>query len=215
MKIAHILAKSDLDIMPAVKKALPKLPRRIGIVTTIQHLHKLDEVMGFLESNGLKAIKAGQILGCDAGKAFKIKEKVDAFLYIGSGNFHPIEVAIETKKKVISANPFSNTVKLISKEDIEAIEKRERGALVKFLSAEKIGILVTTKPGQKKLKQALSLKSKLEKKGKKAYIFISDTLNLAECENFNFIQAWVNTACPRIVEDKKGLLNYEIAEKNC
>ena len=31
-----------------------------------------------------------QILGCDTTAAEKIKDKVDAYLYIGTGKFHPI-----------------------------------------------------------------------------------------------------------------------------
>jgi len=211
MDILHIEAKSKIEIIPVIEKALDKLPKRIGLVTTIQHLHQLAEAKEFLSKKGINALIAGQILGCDASSAVKIKDKVDAFLYIGSGEFHPVEIALETKKRTITANPFSGIIGEVKKEQIENIEKRQKGALMRFLSSDKIGILVSLKPGQNKLKQALKLKEKLEKKGKEAYIFVADNLDLKQCENFPFIQSWVNTACPRIADDKPGVLNYDIA----
>ena len=42
----------------------------------------------------------------------------------------------------------------------------------------------------------------LEEKGKKCYIFVFDTLDAREMENFPFIDFWINTACPRIADDK-------------
>ena len=56
--------------------------------------------------------------------------------------------------------------------------------------------MITTKPGQNNLKKALELKA-----DKNIYYFLDDTINFAELENFNFIDCWVNTACPRIAYD--------------
>ena len=43
-------------------------------------------------------------------------------------------------------------------------------------------------------------RKKLEKKykDKKFYYFACDTLSIDELENFPFVQAWINTMCPRI-----------------
>lgn len=212
MEIMHILAKSSIDVMPIVKKAVKKLPKTIGLVTTIQHKHQLKEIKRYLEKNKKKAIIAGQILGCNADAAKKIMKKVDAFLYIGSGEFHPLEAALETDKRVIIANPLSETVTEIKQKDIEDYRKRERGALIRFLSSDKIGILVSLKSGQNKLDEALELKKRLEDKGKKAYIFVADMINLDECENFPFIESWINTACPRI--EGKHVINLKTVKEN-
>jgi 2-(3-amino-3-carboxypropyl)histidine synthase len=72
---------------------------------------------------------------------------------------------------------------------------------LKFLNAEKIGILVSTKPGQENLKKALSLKLK----NKKSYLFLSNNIDIREFENFG-INSWVNTACPRMDFDS-GVIN--------
>ena len=212
MKGLFIEAKWTGDVKPVIKKAIRKLPGKIGLVTTVQHKHELKKIKGIIEKAGKKAVIGGQILGCDVSAAKKIEKKVNAFLYMGSGEFHPLGVALETGKMVIIANPLSNVVGEIKKEDVERYKKKQKGALLKFLSSKEIGIIVSTKPGQEKLKKAFELKKKL--KNKNCYIFAADTINPAEFENFPFIECWVNTACPRFADDKKSVVNYEIVEKN-
>jgi 2-(3-amino-3-carboxypropyl)histidine synthase len=211
METMFIEAKSTAPIIPVVKRILDKLPDKIGIVTTIQHLYKMDEVKKFLEENKRHPILAGQILGCDAENAVKIKDKVNAFLYIGSGEFHPINVALETGKKVFIANPVSGGTSEITNEDIEKIKKSDKIAMSKFMFAKEIGILVSTKPGQENLKKAIELKNKL--KDKNCYIFIADTIDFSQLQNFNFIECWVNTTCPRIKQDRKDIINLKDVEE--
>jgi len=43
MESMFIEARSDIDIMPP-KKELARLPKNIGLVTTVQHAHKIAEV---------------------------------------------------------------------------------------------------------------------------------------------------------------------------
>ena len=94
----------------------------------------------------------------------------------------------------------------ISKAEIDRLKAKKRTALIKFLGADNIGILVTTKPGQENLKQAEKLRDKLTKKGKQAYIFISNNIDIAQFENFN-IQSWVNTACSGLAMDNVNIIN--------
>ena len=211
MESVFIEAKSDLDISKAVKKAIKYLPKKVGIVTTAQHKGKLKEIKKILEEKGIKVEIGGQVLGCNAKNAVKVNSKVDAFLYVGSGRFHPIQIQLETGKKIVMANPFVDEVKVLEKEEVEKLKKQQQGALIKFLSSDIIGIIVSSKPGQNKMKKALELKKKMKKK---CYIFIADTINYNELENFPFIQCWINTACPRFADDKKGVVNYELVEKN-
>ena len=77
-----------------------------------------------------------------------------------------------------------------------------------FLKADKIGILVSTKPGQENLKKAEMLKKKLNKKGKEVYVFVCDDIDVNQFENFN-IQSWVNTACPGLAKDNSKIINYD------
>jgi 2-(3-amino-3-carboxypropyl)histidine synthase len=200
MKVIHIHARSDAEI-DLSEEQIAKLPKKLGVVTTIQHLHKTDALV-----EKLGAVKGGQILGCDVSNAEEIKDDVDAYLYIGSGEFHPIAVALATKKEVFTFNPYSKKMDKIKEEDVERYEKKKKASLLKFLSAEKVGILVSTKKGQANMAKALELS---ERKDKEYFMFAFDTLISSELENFPSIECWVNTACPRIADEKPNIINID------
>ena len=196
--------KVDFD-----KIELDKLPGKVGLVTTTQFLDSIKEIKQHLERNNKSVLvgkgtqkNPGQLLGCDVNSAVKIKDDVDAYLYIGSGEFHPIGVALSTEKEVFTFNPVTSTFSKLNEEEINNYKRNKKIKYTKFLSAENIGILVSTKSGQNSYKKSLEIKEKLEKKGKKYFIFVFDALDTSEMENFPFIDFWVNTACPRIADDK-------------
>jgi len=195
MKTLFIEARSNLDIKKLMKKV--KFKGKLGLVSTVQHVHKLKEARKLLP----KSVIGGQVLGCNVEKAKAIAEKIDGFLFIGSGMFHPTRIAMETGKKVLAANPFSGKVSKVSRKKTAEIKRKLKGAYLSFLHAEKLGILVSTKKGQNRLVDAKKLKAKLQKKEKSAYIFLFDTLVFSELENFPDIDCWINTACPRIAVD--------------
>lgn len=179
------------------------LPKRIGLVSTIQFEHLLEKVKERLIKDH-KTLIAGLILGCNVDNALSIKDKVDAFLYIGTGKFHPLEVLEKTKKDVFILDPINNTFSKLGKEELIKIEKLRKGKISKFLSSNKIGIIVSTKPGQFSFENALKLKKILKKE---SYIFITNEVREERLEDFSDIQFWVNTACSRIEE--KNIINLE------
>lgn len=203
MDVLHIPAKSTIKAKLS-QKQIASLPKKIGVIAAVQFMDQVNSL-----TNQLQGVRGGQVLGCDASAAEKIGDKVAAFLYVGSGTFHPINVCLKTKKPVYCFNPKTGQLTKLGQDIIAKAEKKRKAAVVRFLSAEKIGILVSTKPGQNNLKGALSLKSAL--KEKKCYIFVFDTLDISELENFSFIKCWVNTACPRIADEKANILNLEDA----
>jgi len=203
------------------KIELDKLPKKLGLVTTTQFLDKTKEVIKYLEKNNkdvfidkLKQRNEGQLLGCDVGAATKIQDKVDAFLYIGSGEFHPLGVAMDTNKEVFTFNPVSGVFSKLNKDEIEKYKNIKKVKYVKFLHAYNVGIMVSIKPGQYSYRKALEIKEKLEKNDKKCFIFVFDTLDANEMANFPFIDFWVNTACPRIADDrdKKNVIDMNELE---
>ena len=182
------------------------LPKRIGLATTIQFLDFIDEIKQYLESNGknifvdkVRQKYEGQLLGCDFGAADKVKDNVDAFLYIGTGVFHPLGIALNIDKEVFCYDPISAVLSKIDRTEVERYNKKRKAAYMKFLEATEIGILVSLKPGQNNFKKAIELKKQLIDKN--CYIFTFDTLDFNQIENFPFIQCWVNTACNRILDD--------------
>lgn len=181
----------------------------LGLLSTVQFLPIVNDVKKQLLKKGAKVFTSktlaheAQILGCNISSAEKINDKVDAFLLLSSGKWHALMLS-KLGKPVFIFNGIS-TEKL-SDEDIKRFNLRRKSALMRFLSEDKIGILVSTKPGQHHLKEAMSLKKELEKKGKKAFLFIADTFNLSEIENFG-LKIYVNTACPGMMFDSPSIIN--------
>ena len=114
-------------------------------------------------------------------------------MLISSGKFHAISLALETGKQVYVLE--GNTLQEISKKEIENLKRKQKASYINYLNSKKVGILISTKPGQQNLKKALELKKKI--KDKQIYFFISNNIDISEFENFE-IDSYINTACPRI-----------------
>ena len=182
---------------------------KIGLITTIQHNHQLEEVKGFYEEHGKEVIigkpfgfakKNGQILGCDVGSAARLDKEVDAFVYFGGGLFHPLGALLQTTKPFLVVEPFQGSIEFIDKyRDI--YRKRSNGKIATALSAKNFGIIVSTKNGQYNMNLGKILKAKIEKKGLKAAILVSNLIDFESLNNMLEFDAFVNTACPRIAID--------------
>ncbi len=183
----------------------PVKEKRIGLVTTAQHMDLLDDVKKVLEKEGRVAVIGGQILGCWTANAERIKNRVDAFLFIGSGSFHPLAVR---GRKVYSLDLEKKEIRSMEKE-ISLSERKRYARIFRAKDAKTFGIIVSTKHGQFNLAAAEKIKKKLEQKDKKAYILIMDKVT---DENLHVgVDAFINTACPRIAEDRfsKPVINAE------
>jgi len=181
------------------KSLIDELPNKIMLCTTLQFVDFIDSIKRQLKNkeislfNSKHGIHPGQILGCDT---FKIEKDIDAFLYIGDGMFHPGALLVN-QKPVYVYNPFSEKHSKLSAKEINQHRIKKKVQLSKFHAADRVGIIVSTKPGQYALTNALQLKDRI-KDQKEVFLFITDNINLNELENFPFIESWVNTACPRI-----------------
>jgi 2-(3-amino-3-carboxypropyl)histidine synthase len=215
MKVLYVPCYHCKDVLPVLEKRASILSgfKRIGVVSTAQHLNQLDAVRNFLESKGWKVYIGGQVLGCNQENAVAIESKIDAYLYIGSGLFHPAGIAVKTSKPVILLNPYAQTMGLLSPTERELWLRRQKGRLAKALSAGSYGILVSAKTGQFNLAKAKRLKKKLESQGKKAFLFAGEELNPSNLLPFK-VDCWINTACPRLADDhfEKTVINAEELE---
>ena len=111
MKVIFMPAKSKFDINEVIKKV--RVDGKVGLVASAQYIHKLEEAQKLIPNS----IIAGQVLGCNALAAKKVENEVDSFLFIGSGPFHPIEIAVKTKKPTYMANPNTNEFSRVSEEE--------------------------------------------------------------------------------------------------
>ena len=212
MEILNVEARSNQDALPVAKKLVTKLKKykSIGLFTTVQHLDGLATIRNYFDINGKKTVVgkpgpkckyAGQTLGCDIGAAKSIENSVDAYVFLGTGRFHPLAVAVETNKPVFIANPYINHIEEITTSEIRRFRNKRAANVSKVKSAKNIGIIVTTKPGQNQTELAIKLRKKLDKEGKNTFVFLGETINPESMRNFSSIDAWVNTCCPRMTED--------------
>lgn len=214
MQKVFIETKYKGEIDP--KKIDPdKLPKKISLATTVQFVDHIPKIKSYLEKKGKKVIAEkghqkypAQILGCEQSAAKKVSALVDAFLYIGDGRFHPLGLNLNTGKEVYIFNPLSKEFSRLKKKDIEKIKMKRKAQLLKFYSSDEIGVIISTKPGQNRLKKAKELKERFPEKN--FYFIVFDNIDYSQLDNFNFIEAWINTACPRIEEDIKALNIDEI-----
>ncbi|MEI6058325.1 MAG: diphthamide synthesis protein [archaeon] len=204
----------ELDFSP-----LDKLPgKTISLAATIQYIELVPKVKRYLESKNKKVIiKKGafhdaHVLGCNSNA---LDKNADTILLITDGKFHALNNAVQIQREIYVFSPGSQEQKSknlekVSKQDIEEINKRTKAKQSKFLLADVVGILVTTKSGQKfSLKNLNTIKSKIEKKGKKVYLFETNNINTQEFENFPQIQIWINTACYGLALDDPRIVNLQ------
>jgi len=205
--VFYIEAKSKLSLKTAVQKALPLLEswKRIGLVTTVQHVDKLSEAREILVRTGKSVTVgdagrfayAGQVIGCDYGNVNAVAKDVEALLFIGGGRFHPIGVALATSKPTVIADPYEHRAYSVDA-DVQKIKKQRWTSIRKAKESGRFGILIGLKSGQKRMEKALQVRDKLKKAGKKTTLLALREVTPEALMEFPTLSAYVNTACPRI-----------------
>ena len=218
-----IEAFSNIDLKKDLEKCLKELKSysRIGLVTTTQHLHLLNETKDFLEDNGKEVIlgsspstRKGQVLGCNFSS---IKElDVDVILFIGSGNFHPLGIKLFSNTPVLALDPYNSEIRSMD-EYADRILRIRFARITKASTARKWGVIVSSKEGQYRMALAKQLKKTLEDNGMEAYIILADNINPDILLPYLELEAFVVSACPRIAIDdsqmyKKPLLTPQELE---
>ena len=207
--VVYIPARGRHETVPLVEKAVPLLKgRRVGLATTIQHLHTIDAMKNYLEGKGFQvkipgrgpwAHEQGQTLGCDYFGLKRIQTEVDSYLIVGS-YFHAIGAALSVEKPTIYADPYDHTVRTLDEDRARIL--RQRYALVeRARNAGSFGIIVSTKPGQSNPQVAMQILKQLEDKGKRAVLFYADEIVPEKLLDFTDIDVFVDTACPRLALD--------------
>jgi len=181
--------------------ALPLLKEKtVGLVTTVQHIHCIPGMESFLRENGIdvrvadggvRAPNRGQVLGCSfaAARATHAPE----ILFVGTGVFHPIGIALSTGARVIALDPLTGIAQDVSG---DALLRRRFAVMEKAREAESIGIIVSAKSGQERM----ALAERLSVLSKKAVIVTMREVSPDELLNLGFA-CYVNTACPRLAYD--------------
>ena len=182
------------------------LPKKMAIAYSVQFQDVARDIKNLL-SKDHEIYGTIQVLGCSRPKFHK---DVQAILIISSGKFHAVSLAFETKLPVYVLD--RNELHEISEKDLEIFGKDQKVRRLKYLNANKVGVLVSTKPEQQFMKNALDFKKKI--KNKKIYLFLENNINIGEFENFD-IDSWVNTACPRLDMNDSFIMNlHDLIDKD-
>jgi len=207
-KVVYIEARMRADVREAVEKAADLLSaQRVGVVTTVQHVHRMEDIVAVLEEKGIEAVVRpggsrtrypGQVLGCNYEAARNAD--VDEYLFVGTGQFHPLGVALATGRRVVAADPVVGNVSVI---DTVPMLKRRYGAIARAGDAERIAVLVSKKPGQKRMVLARKMAALGEEHGKKMLLVYLDRVEPDALVNLG-VDAAVCTACPRIALDDQA-----------
>jgi 2-(3-amino-3-carboxypropyl)histidine synthase len=199
-KVIFLPWEVDFEVA-VVEKAIPLLEREpTGLVTTVQHVHLIPAMESFLKKKGIDVRVAegrgrtplrGQVLGCCFTTAKETK--TDQILFVGTGLFHPIGIALATGARVVALDPLTGTVQEVSG---EALLRRRFAVIEKARGATRIGIIVSTKSGQ----QRMDLARRLAALSPGAVIVTMNEVSPDELLNLGFA-CYVNTACPRLAYD--------------
>lgn len=195
--------------------------KRVGLLTNVQHRAYLGELRRALEAEGLEAAveeaTGGLVLGCRVEAARLLDGKVDAFLYLGGGDFHALGAAMAVEKEVYIADPYRNEVRETGELKKRTMAKRW-WAIAEAAKARKFGVFVVAKSGQFQRAAAEGIRKGLESKGREAYVLVGDEITWERLAPFGFIEAFIITGCPRIALDNRDgfsrpLLNEEDARE--
>ncbi|MGP8071514.1 MAG: diphthamide biosynthesis enzyme Dph2 [Thermoplasmata archaeon] len=183
------------------------LPHRLGLVASVQHLDLVPRLVDALQERGFE-VKVGrgdrrlaypaQALGCNYTGAEAVVDHVDAFLFLGTGRFHPVGLAFAVDRPVWSLDPLQSTLE--APIDRATLVGRRQLTVAAARDARRWGILVSTFGGQNRSPTALALQERARAAGREAELLVFDRLDPRDLEGRAF-DAYVNTACPRIALD--------------
>jgi 2-(3-amino-3-carboxypropyl)histidine synthase len=206
----YVEARAKIGVKEALTEALTYLESwsKIGLVTTVQHVHQLDEAKKLLEAAGktvfvgdVDSVKySGQVIGCDFGNARSVLENVEAYVFVGGGRFHAIGLALATGKPTVIADPYEKRAYPIQ-DHVRIVIKQRWANIYEAKKAKNFGVLISLKTGQMKMNAALRIKEKLEQHGLTATLLALREVTSRALIQFPSLDAFVNTACPRLSLD--------------
>lgn len=222
-KIYFIELKSYYNENFIIKKLTEYLldcdENNIGLFSTIQYIYKLDIIQKKLIENTKKNIKIysgdnrvcypGQVLGCNFSSLKNgINNKCEMFIFIGNGEFHPLGMSIIANKEIICIDPQTLIITKINSRNYYL----KRHAIISNLiykQKKSYGILISTKLGQNRKELAFKIYESMLKLNLNVYLIILDNITPNLLRSFN-VDAFINTACPRLSLDDSSLFHVPI-----
>lgn len=194
--------------------------KRVSILTTSNYIRSLgafkEEVLKLAGGeihlvdklvNSSSYLLPSQVLGCNFTNAWGVKDQVDCFAVFGGSMFHAIGVYLSTKKPTLVVNPETLEVLDVREKAMSEL-KRAVVSVYKAATAKKIAVIVGLKrgwPSQMFLHKALEVKRELEALGKEVVLVALTEVTKDRLALLKDVDAFVETACPRIPFDIHGL----------
>ena len=206
-----INAYDDVEFDSVAKMCVDILKgKKISLVTDSQHLHQMDKVNEILTNGGIEVkigkgkgqLNDGQVFGCEFYPATELKDKVDAYVFLGQSNFHAAGIALSTNMPTYVLDPYFNEVREVT-EFAQKLKKKATLAIYKAADAQSFGIIIGLKEGQLSKVFALKFKKELEKEGKTVQLFALTDITNERLKNLKGIDAFIQVACPRISTDNQ------------
>ncbi len=209
--VIFVNAVMDMDVQKVSEKIYRNVREKsINLVTTAQHIDFIHSIKRNLESQGFlvdigegddRISKPGLVLGCNFSSA--LHGNANSIVFIGTGNFHPVGVSLVTSKPVYALDPVSMKIKMpeeIANEKDKLLKKRY-SLIALSKDANKFGIIISSKIGQRRLELATRLKEEIEKMDKDAHLLVLDNVSPSLLRDFGKFDCLISTACPRIAID--------------
>lgn len=209
--VLFIEARADVSITDSLPRHIDKLPDTVGILASIQYVGLIPQAKKMIEDSGRKALVSegdlrtrypGHVLGCDCSAAERIIDSVKAFLFLGEGDFHPLAAAFGTDLELFVFNPVTGEMRNIDNIRDRMLRKRF-AAITTASEGERFMVIVCNKVGQNRTVEAKKVMQMLRDAGKKAYMMALDEVSPEALAHYR-VDAFVNTACPRIAMDESA-----------
>lgn len=209
--VLFVEARANVTIMDSLPEHIDKLPDTVGILASIQYIGLIPQAKKIIEDSGRKAFVSegdsrtrypGHVLGCDCSVAERIIGSVKAFLFLGEGDFHPLAAAFGTDLELFVFNPVTREMRNIDNIRDRMLRKRF-AAITTASEGERFMVIVCNKVGQNRAAEAEKVMQMLRDAGKKAYMMVLDEVSPEALAHYR-VDAFVNTACPRIAMDESA-----------
>ena len=209
--VLFIEARADVDVDDTLFGTLDSLPRRVGLLASVQYIHLLDCVKAVIEATGRTAVIGkgdgricypGQVLGCNCSSGLSVQDDVDCFLFIGEGDFHPLAAAFGLKKDMVVLNPVTREARKV--DDVrDRILRRRFAAIEGARSAKSFMVIICGKVGQYRPEAADRMVRLIREAGKEAHVLVTDEITPDALLPYR-VDAFVSTACPRVTMDDQA-----------
>jgi 2-(3-amino-3-carboxypropyl)histidine synthase len=188
-----------------------RLPSPLGLVASVQHMDLVPRFELAARKRGIEFVMGQgdrrlaypvQALGCNYTSAEQVADRVQGFVFLGTGQFHPRGLAFAIDRPVWALDPL--TGQLDPPIDRTKLVRDRLLLIAQCRDARRWGVLVSTFAGQNRSPTALALIRRARARGLDAEALVFGRLDPSDLVGRDF-DAYVNTACPRIALDDASL----------